>query len=181
MNNNNTAQEIIIHGNNPTISAVGKFNSVHTKSVIRMEDGKVYSSVCDAANDVGAIPQNMSIHLRHPEKRKHIKGFHYAYLSNVLDNPDAVFVQLRITKGEMERYKAEAAANAEKARKWDEHEAAVKAEEERKAKHQRAIEKAQAKVDRRQRIYDRCLNAAQNAHTSLIAAQSELEKLMNEE
>lgn len=174
-------QEIVIHGNNPTISAVGKFNSVHTKSVIRMEDGKVYSSVCDAAKDVGAIPQNMSIHLRHPEKRKHIKGFHYAYLSAVLDNPDAVFAQLRITKGEMERYKAEAAANAEKARKWDEHEAAVKAEEERKAKHQVKIEKVQAKVNRRQRIYDRCHAATERAAANLAAAQEELEKLMSEE
>lgn len=174
-------QEITIRNENNTIAAIGKFNSRHTKAVIRKDDGKVYTSIRDAANDVGACYSMLVTHLTHPEKVKSVKGFHYAYLKDMLDNPDAVFVQLRITKGEMERYKAEAAANAEKARKWDEHEAAVKAEEERKAKHQRAIEKAQAKVDRRQRIYDRCFAATQNAHTSLTAAKDELEKLMSEE
>ena len=178
-----TAQEIIIHSNEPTITAIGKFNSRHTKAVVRKEDGKIYTSIRDAANDAGACYTMMVTHLTHPEKVKSVKGSHYAYLNDMLDNPNVMFLQLRITSAEKERYKAEAEANAEDARKWREHEAKAEAEAKAKAKRQekkqKRIAELEKQIERDQRIYNGYDTKANRALARLIKHEEELDALMN--
>lgn len=138
-------KKINIH-NEANIKAEGKFNSRHCKPVICIETGEVFTSVTDAAEKAGCVPNNMSTHLT--GKLRHIKGKHYCYLSRVNESLDAIVTRLR-----------ETAAVEEDAKRWKayqaEQEAARKAEEkrleeERKAEAKRRAElaKAEARVDK---------------------------------
>lgn len=183
-------QKIIIHGED-TINAIGKFNSRHTKPVIRKEDGKVFSSIRDAATKANANYHYMVMHLTHPEKYKAVKGFHYAYLKDVVDNPDDVFAQLRHTAKERDRYKAEAEANADAARKWHEYQAQLAAEAAAEAKRQEeariAEEKRQkkiagleAKIARNEQIHANYSAKADRAMDRVFKLKAELASLTGE-
>lgn len=183
-------QNITIH-NESTISAIGKFNSRHTKSVIRKEDGTTFSSIRDAAISAGANYSMMVTHLTHPEKIKSVKGFHYAYLKDVVDNPDNVFAQLRYTANERDRYKAEAKANADDARKWREYQAQLAAEAAAEAKRQEeariAEEKRQkkiagleAKIARNEQIHANYSAKADRAMDRVFKLKAELASLTGE-
>lgn len=176
-----TNQNIIINKNDNFISAIGKFNSAHTKAVIRKEDGKVYSSVIDAATDVGAIPQNMTAHLRHPEKRKHIKGFHYAYLSDMLSSPNEMFIQLRNISAEKEQYKADARKwreyQAEQERLRKEEEARLEAERKAKAEFEAEKQKLEAKIMRCANVCERLAGAWDEAVKRQMEVEREYEAL----
>jgi hypothetical protein len=52
------------------------------KSVIRLEDNKIYESVCEAAKDVQAIKSNLIKHLKGRPHYKTIKGYTFKYLEN---------------------------------------------------------------------------------------------------
>lgn len=178
-------QEIRIH-NEGNINAIGKYNSGHCKPVICDETGTVYSSVTDAAAAVGCSYSFMNGHLR--GKFKSVKGNHYRYLNDALDNPDSVFEQLRKMSAIAEANAKVAADNAEKARKWDELQAQIKAaeeaeakrlEEERKAEEARLakIEKVKKKIERRTRVVDNARNHLNNAEQRLADACAELREL----
>lgn len=186
-----TAQNITIHGDTSTVNAIGKFNSRHTKAVVRKEDGKIYSSIRDAATDVGACYPTIVTHLTHPEKVTHIKGFHYAYLKDMLDNPNEVFVQLRKISTEKEALIVAANKDAEDARKWREYqaklEAEAKAEAERQEQARIAEEKKQkkinglrAKIARNERIYESHNAKAERAMANVFKLKAELNALTGE-
>lgn len=193
MSNKNTniemnAQNITIHGDKKTITAIGKFNSGHTKPVVRKEDGKVYSSITDAAADAGVHRGHLNRHLLHPDKLTHVKGFHYAYLKNVLDNPDELLIQLRNTSAEKDALVAGALKDAEDARKWREYQAQLQKQAEEEAKKQDAariaeekrqekIAALEAKIERAQRIYSDYDGKANRALARLINLKAELAAL----
>lgn len=182
------AQNITIHGDKKTITAIGKFNSGHTKPVVRKEDGKVFSSITDAAANVGVAASYLSKHLIHPDKITHVKGFHYCYLKDLLDNPDELLIQLRRTSADKEALIASALNDAEDARKWREHLAQQDKQAEEKAKKQEAdriaaekrqkeIDKLEAKVKRAERIYNDYDGKTNRALTRLVNLKAELAAL----
>lgn len=182
------AQNITIHGNKKTITAIGKFNSGHTKPVVRKEDGKVFSSITDAAANAGVSTSYLSYHLLHPNKATHVKGFHYCYLKDLLDNPDELLIQLRRTSADKEALIASALNDAEDARKWREHlaqqdkqaeENTKKQEADRIAaeKRQKEIDKLEAKVKRAERIYNDYDGKTNRALTRLVNLKAELAAL----
>lgn len=164
--------------NEANIKAEGKFNSKHCKPVICIETGEVFTSVTDAAESAGCVPNNMSTHLS--GKLRHIKGKHYCFLSRVNESLDAIVTRLR-----------ETAAVEDAAKKWMAYEAeqeairiaeAKRAEEARiaKEKHDEAIAKAKDKIARRQAIRDRIAVQLAEAEQKLMEAEKELEALENE-
>jgi hypothetical protein len=182
------AQNITIHGEKKTITAIGKFNSGHTKPVVRKEDGKVFSSITDAAANVGVAASYLSKHLIHPDKITHVKGSHYCYLKDLLDNPDEMLIQLRRTSADKEALITRALNDAEDARKWREHLAQQDKQAEEKAKKQEAdriaaekrqkeIDKLEAKVKRAERIYNDYDGKTNRALTRLVNLKTELAAL----
>jgi septal ring factor EnvC (AmiA/AmiB activator) len=165
---------INMHGN-ADIKAEGKLNSRHCKAVICLETGEVFTSVADAAWHFEVHAQNMSTHL--VGKRKHIKGYHFCYLSKATESLDAIVTRLR-----------EASTDAEDARKWREHlrkqeearkaeEARIEAERRAKEQHEAALEKARNKVARCEAVRDRIAAQLAKADQRLMDAQIELEAL----
>lgn len=143
------SKQIIINHSESTITAIGNHNSSHCRPVIRLEDMKVYSSITDAAADVGCHLSYISAHLCHPEKNKSVKGMHYAYLNKVLDDPNFV---LKNARKNSERLTAEikrADENEEKARLWDQYQAELKAAADAEAK--RLADEAKEKAKRQER------------------------------
>lgn len=157
------------------IQAEGKFNSKHCKPVICIETGAVFTSVNDAASAAGCYAPDMSAHLS--GRKRAIKGKHYCFLSRVNESLDAIVTRLR-----------ETAAVEDAAKKWMAYEAeqeairkaeAKRAEEARiaKEKHDAAVAKADAKVERCQTIRDRIAAQLAEAERNLMAAQMEREAL----
>lgn len=172
-----TAQNITIH-NASNINAIGKHNSAHCKPIVCVETGDTYSSIKDAATKVGVHYVTMCQHMR--RKLKSVKGLHYSYLSDVLDNPDDILAQLRKANAENEALKQD----ADDARKWREYqarlEAEAKAEAERKRKHEKAVAKARAKVDRRRTVHERNVAMTERSSARLSEAEAELVALLSE-
>lgn len=184
-NKNNMNQTVTFH-NASTIDAIGESNTWQCKAVYCKETGDIYSSIKDAAHKAGVHHSMMSGHLR--GKYKSVKGLHYAYLSDVLDNPNEVFARQRemyMSEAEAQRV---AAANAEDAAKWRAYQATLAAEaiartkqeeKERKAQEKRAAEEAKAKARIARHEARRKKLAAQLMATdnSLTAARHQLSLL----
>lgn len=177
-----TNQKINIHNASNNVNAIGEFNSAHCKNVVCKEDGTVYTSIIDAANGAGVHYTMMSGHLR--GKYKSVKGKHYAYLSDILDNPDVMFAQLRKTSAENATLKAD----AEDARKWREYQAkqeaeaiaeAKRIEDERKAKekHDAKVAKMKAKVDKLIAACEKDEAKLEKKRAKLMVAQNQLSVL----
>lgn len=174
-------QKINIH-NEANINAIGDHNCSKCKSVICKETGDIYSSIIDAAKGAGVGYQMMVGHLR--GRYKSVKGKHYAYLSDVLDNPDVMFAKLReVTEVAAANAKI-AAENAEDARKWREYQAEQEAirkaeekrlEDERKAREAHAAKKAKAEA-RAKRLQEKC----ERISDKLILNRNKLEEALKE-
>lgn len=174
-------QIINIH-NNATINAVGKFNSKHTKAIVCKETGTIYSSIVDAAKGAGVTYAMVWGTLN--GKYKSVKGKHYEYLDNVLDNPDDVFVQLRKTNATLEHVQAENASLAEDARKWREYQAQLAAEAEaaRRAEEERQnrIAILTKRLERRKHIEEQAIAKAEKATARRKETEDELAALLGE-
>lgn len=169
---------ISIH-NEAIIKGNGEHIHKNCKPVICIDNGNVYTSVFDAADSVGVNRGQMSNHLR--GRTKTIKGKHFCYLSQSAESLDAIVTRLReISVMEMD------------AQKWRKHQAEQKAKEEAEAKrqeairkakedHAKAITKAREKVARLEVEVERRKAKLKLAEDKLMAAQIELEALMDEE
>ena len=150
------------------IQAEGKLSGRSCKPVICLETGEVFSSMTDAAENIGASIQHMSNHLT--GRYRSIHGKHYCYVSRVTESLDTILTRLR-----------ETAAIEEDAKKWK----AYKAEQETKRiaeqKRQDAINKAKEKVARCDEICNVLAEKYNDAMNNLRRAQMELEALENEE
>jgi len=127
----------------------------------------VFDSLMDAAEKKGVHYNNLSMHLR--GLRRTVGGKHYCYLSRVNESLDAIVTRLR-----------ETAAIEEDAKKWQ----AYQAEQEKiriaKEKHDAAVAKADAKVERCKAIRDRIAAQLAEAEKNLMAAEIEREALDDE-
>ena len=171
-------QTINIH-REAIINAIGKYNSGHCKPAVCLETGDIYSSIKDAANKAEVSYSLMNGHLH--GKFKSVKGKHYRYLSDVLDDPNIMFTNQR-------KYYAQVVADADDARKWREYQAQKAAEEEAerkrleeeriaKEKHDAAVAKAEAKV---QTLTNKCAETdakLQKLTEELLIAMQELDDL----
>ena len=169
---------INIHTVPSTIEAVGKFNSKHCRSVVCKETGDVFTSIIDAAKGAGASYPMMSGHLL--GRYKSCKGKHYAYLDEILDNPNEMLVQLRnMSAGEEQRK-----ADAEDARKWREYQAQLAAEEEaaRKAEQekQERIAVLTTRLERRKNVEQQAIAKAEKATARRMETERELAELIGE-
>ena len=191
-------QIINIHNTNSVINAIGKHNSKHTKAVVCKEIGHIYSSIKDAANAAGVHYVTMVNHLNHPDRYKTVKGKHYGYLRDVLDNPDCMLAQLRDTNAELDRCKQENAAelerhkrDAEDARKWRQYQAELerirkeeekRLEAERKAEEERQerIEKLTTRLERLTKRENEAYAKADAISAKRQATQTELAELLGE-
>lgn len=181
---------------NTTIAAIGQYNSAHTKAVVCKETGDVFSSVKDAAKENNVSYPMMSGHLC--GRYKSCKGKHYAYLRDILNNPDCMLAQLRDTNAELERRKEVDAAEAERrkadaedARKWREYcaeQERIRREEERRleAEH-RAKADLEARIEklsaRHERLTERASEAYEKANRineKRLATEAELAALIAE-
>lgn len=174
-------QTINIH-NNATVNAIGKFNSKHTKAVVCKETGTIYSSIADAAKGAGVTYAMVWGNLN--GKYKSVKGKHYEYLDNVLDNPDDMFVQLRKTSAELKQVQAENESLADDARKWREYQAQLAAEAEaaRRAEEERQhnIAILTKRLERRKAIEERAIARAENATARRKETEDELTTLLGD-
>lgn len=103
----------------------GKLRSNHCKPVLCVEEGKVYSSVTDAANAIGAYAPDVSNCIN--GKKRMLKGKHFI---NANDK-DACLAALLL---QVERTGTTIAELREKANAWDALEAKRKADEARAAR-----------------------------------------------
>lgn len=172
-------KNIINISTNTNIKANGIHTNGNCKAVLCTDNGKVYTSITDAAMDVGATPCNMSNCVR--GKQKTCKGKHFVFLSKA----NECLPQMAERLSEMEMFRAKALAYD---KLMAEQEAERQAEEKRqevlrKAKedHEKAITKAKNKVASRQTIRDRLVVQLAKADQCLMEAEIELEALMDEE
>jgi hypothetical protein len=160
-----------------------KANGVHTngncKAVLCTDNGKVYTSIMDAAMDIGATPCNMSNCVR--GKQKTCKGKHFVFLSKA--NECLPQMAERLSEMETLRAKASAYDKLMLEQKAKEEAEAKRQEALRKAKedHAKAIEKAQAKISLYEAEVERRKAKLKLAEDKLMAAQIELEALMDKE
>ena len=81
--------------NEADIKAEGQFTSKRCKPVICVDNGKVFTSMLDAADYAGVANPSMVAHLQ--GKTRTCGGKHFCYLSRVTENLDAIVTRLRET------------------------------------------------------------------------------------
>lgn len=147
-------------------------NGIHTngnnKPVINLDTGDKYASATDAAEILGCSVHNVSVCCR--GKTRVCKGFHLAYVAHASQNVDALAERIKaLTTQQTELERKAALWDAQEAEK----EAVRKAEEDLN----NAIAKAEATVERRQRIYDRKMDDVKRSFVRLEEAKRELAAL----
>lgn len=85
-----------------TINAKGKLNSGHTKAVICIDTGEVFSSSMDAAENANVHPSTMSLCCI--GKTSTVKGKHYCYVKDLAKNLDAIASSLQSKVNALEKY-----------------------------------------------------------------------------
>ena len=162
-----TMKKTIIMQNEATMKAEGKLNSAHCKPVICIDDGRTFTSVTDAAEQIGVAVGTMCGHLQ--GRYKSCNGYQLCYLSAVTENLDTIVTHLRQTS-----------KDSEDARKWREYqaeqEALRKAEEMRQAKIAKLRERV-AKCEEKCNDYAAKWNEAMNMKDEV---ERELESLLGE-
>ena len=157
--------------NKATIKAEGKLNSAHCKPFICIDDGRTFTSVTDAAEQVGVAVGTMCSHLQ--GRHKSCNGYHLCYLSEVTENLDTIVTHLRKTS-----------KDSEDARKWREYQAEQEAlriaEEKRQAEIRKAEERRQAKIAKATEKRDKCYDKYILAMGLYEEAERELSNLLNE-
>ena len=165
-------KEIIIN-NKATVKANGELNSKHCKPVVRLHPFKVYTSVTDAAADIGVASHNMSAYLNN-KKGKTIKGYKFCFLSEIEQHYD-------ILAENSQSLASENAANKEKARLWDKYQAEQNRLAQARQEHEERVAKANEKVVRRNRIVERIEAELAQAIARRDEAVNELNEINKEE
>lgn len=149
------------------IKAEGKLNSKKCKPIVCIDNGKVFSSVTDAAEYACVAVPSMIACLQ--GKTRKTGGKHFCYLSRVTESLDAICTRLR-----------ETAAVEEDAKKWKAYEAEQEAQRIAKEKHDAAVAKAKEKVESRRAICARIEAQLTEAEKNLMEAERELKTLEDE-
>lgn len=150
------------------IKAEGKLNSKKCKPIVCIDNGKVFSSVTDAAEYACVAVPSMIACLQ--GKTRKTGGKHFCYLSRVTESLDAICTRLR-----------ETAAVEEDAKKWKAYEAEQEIKRIAEQKRQDAIIKAKEKLEARKAICDRIEAQLTEAERLYMEAQVELAALEDKE
>ena len=161
--------------NEANIKAEGQFNSRRCKPVVCLDNGKVFTSMLDAADYAGVANPTMVQHLQ--GKTRTCGGKHFCYLSRITESLDSIVSRLRETS-EME-------GDAKKWREYQaEQEAIRKAEEKRIEEERKAEEKRQADIAKAQQklanLNEKCNEYEAKWHATMKAiteVEKELEAL----
>ena len=152
--------------NEADIKAEGQFTSKRCKPVICVDNGKVFTSMLDAADYAGVANPSMVAHLQ--GKTRTCGGKHFCYLSRVTENLDAIVTRLRET--------AAVEADAKKWREYQAEQEAIRKAEEKRAEDIAKAEALVAKLQEESIKYREKMNEAMNA---LNEAEIALEALRN--
>ena len=162
--------------NKATIKANGHLHTSRCKPIICIETGEVFTSMTDAAETYGVNIANVSNAVRGVQRT--CKGKHFCYLSESLENLDAIVERLRTTS-----------AMEDDARKWREHQAEqerlrieeeLRLEAERLAeeKRQADIAKVRAKIARLENLCSVYMTKHNDALSLKTEAERELASLL---
>lgn len=165
-----------------TCEATGKYHSGHCRPVAN-DEGKRFTSIKDAAEYAGVMPQNMWRHLQ-PNGPRTCKGHMYFYIDNRDESFEVVMNRLAEITAENERHKAD----EEDARKWREYkaeqerirkeeEARLEAERKAKEEYEAKKRKLEDKILRRRKVSDRMNQGWSNAIARQMEAEKEYEEL----
>lgn len=153
--------------NEANINAEGKLNYYRCKPVICIETGEVFTSVTDAAEKMGVLPNNMSVHLN--GKTRTIHGKHFCYLSRVTESLDTIMERLRKTS-----------AMEEDAKKWREYQAEQEAIRKAEEKRQNEIAKLKEKIVKHEAEAEKAKAKWEASVDAMNDAQMELEALLDD-
>lgn len=164
----------IILNNKATYEAIGELCNGNCEPVAN-DEGKIFSSINDAASYAGVLPQNMWRHLN--TRPKPIKGHVYFYVKKRDESFGRIMKCLSEMSVDVERRKAD----EEDARKWRAYQAEQEAIRKEKEKREADIVKAAAKVERRKEILEKLKEKAALAERRVIEAEMELEALLDQD
>lgn len=155
-----------INLNNQSIinNTIGNRTHHCCKPVICIETGEVYNSATDAAEAIGVTVWAMSTHCT--GKTRSCKGKHFTYVSRTSENIDALTARIRALSTEQSELERKAAL-------WDAYEAEQNAKRKAEEEHQQALEKANAKLERRRRVLA-------NAEARVALARQRVHEAMEE-
>lgn len=174
--------------NEANVNAEGEHVHGNSISIVRINDGKVFVSIFDAADDAGTPRSYMSARLRNSDTGVcTIKGQQYCYLSRLMESADTILTCLRDTGAEVERRKAD----EDDARKWREYQAEqerirkeeedrIEAERKAKEKFEADKQKAIARIIRRKEIANRKATEFDEAAKRVTDAEEEYFNLTGE-
>lgn len=181
---NNTT--IINLQNEANIHAEGDHVHGNSISVVRINDGKVFVSIIDAAKSADTHAGYLASRLRNKDICT-IKGQQYCYLSRLMESADTILTCLRDTGAEVERRKAD----EDDARKWREYQAElerirkeeedrIEAERKAKEKYEEDKQKAISRILRRKEIANRKASEFDAAAKRVTEAEEEYFNLTGE-
>lgn len=173
--------------NKATFEAIGNLCNGNCEPVAN-DEGLIFTSIIDAANHAGVLPQNMWRHLN-TKKIKPIKGHVYFYL---MKDGSESFGRIMKCMSKMSIDVEQRKADEEDARKWREYQAEQEAKrlaEERRLEAERLAKekwlekkaKAEAKLERRTEICEHLAAKLANAEKRKMQAEMELEALLDRE
>ena len=172
------------------VNAKGKLNSGHTKMVICIDTGEVFTSGVDTAESIDVHPSVISLCCT--GRIKTVKGKHYCYVKDLAKNLESLTHSLQTKANMLEKYSDIIAE-----REAEEHKKELEMLEEQKRQEQLAKEEAKRQEmlarekERRQRQiaslkkkrdaakekHDRAQMRASNAWTEMAAIESEIRQL----
>lgn len=173
--------------NKATYEAIGELCFGNCEPVAN-DEGKVFTSIIDAAKYAGVLPQNMWRHLNTDAKKpRPLKGHVYFYVKKRDESFGRVMRCLSEMSAEAERRKADEedalkwrAYQAEQEAKRIAEEKRLEAERKAKEKYESDVAKAVAKVERRREIHKRLQDKTEVAERRVIEAEMELEALLDQ-
>ena len=154
------------------VNAKGKLNSGHTKMVICIDTGEVFTSCTDAAENAEIHPSVMSLCCT--GRTKTANGKRYCYVRDLAKNLEALTDSLQTKVNMLDKYSdVIAEREAEEHRKAIEQETLAKERERR----QRQIASLKRKRDAAKEKHERAQMRASNAWTEVAAIESEIRQL----
>lgn len=150
----------IIISNKSTMDAEGKRSNANCKPVYCIDDGKVYASVMDAADEIGVHFTTLSCACL--GKTKTCKGKRYCFVSDMSERYEEIAQHTREMYAD---YLTAEEKRQEEARLEEER----KLEEKRQAEEQKRINKARENYAQRCAKYNKARDGVEKAREELIA------------
>ena len=190
MNNANNTSTLRIR-NEANLTSYGTHRHHACKPVIAVDIQKTFNSVLDAAEYFGVCPDSIinvlkgrQTALRMYERDENGNRIRFigtcrlTYAAHAETAMDAVMKCGRKSQEELSKANARIAELERKAKMWDAYEAEQEKKHKEEEAHAMALDKANKKVERKQRIFDRLMNELLEAEVRLNEAKMERDALL---